>query len=281
MKTNKTQDFWGNNNEVYRKIIISGPPSTSVKEIVTRLNDLSPLRNATEILDNGCGTGLGMRYLIDHYEKELPDSVRLVASDMSGGMIQLVKEHKEKNKSNKFWRRLETGLWKVEDMSVVEDDSFSHIIASLVMFFPPDAKHALKESYRVLRPDGVIGMSSFKGNGWWELVDIGRKAKEGAPHRKPLPENWSSRDLIESNLKSVGFRDIKIAEIDSILEVKDVKKLAEFLVKSGNPRTAYIFEDFTDSEKKIACDLIIKHVEETKKIPAEFKSTLLVSVAKK
>ncbi|CAI4452397.1 BAQ_1a_G0017730.mRNA.1.CDS.1 [Saccharomyces cerevisiae] len=238
MQADKSQDFWGDNNEVYRSIIISGPPSTSVKEIVTRLNGVSPLENATAILDNGCGTGLGMRYLIDNYDEELPVSVKLIAGDLSEGMIQIVEAHKEKNKDNKFWRRLETGIWAVENMCHIRDNSFSHIIASLVMFFPADAKQALKESYRVLRPNGVIGMTSFKGNGWWELVDIGRQVREDAPHRKPLPEKWSSKDSIESNLLSVGFRDINITEVDSVLEVYNIMGLAEFLVKSGNPRTA-------------------------------------------
>ncbi|SCU79272.1 LAME_0A08020g1_1 [Lachancea meyersii CBS 8951] len=275
------QDEWGSHASDYAEKASSGPQIESVNGILAALDALLPFEKATAILDNGCGTGIGIKALIDDYSARLPDSVRLMAADLSPGMVDVVRKVKTENRGNRFWDALEFDVWGIEKMSGAKGSSFSHIIASLVMFFSPRPEDAFSEAYRVLKPDGAIAMTSFQKNGWIELCDVIGKIR---PDLKmpSLPAEWASEDWIRGQFEKAGFRDVVIKPVHVSKDIDDPQEFAEFLVKTNNPVVSPILNLFTAEEKKKAVDMIVSEIRRVNPGSSpKISNVLLLSSARK
>ncbi|CEP64975.1 class I SAM-dependent methyltransferase LALA0_S15e01596g [Lachancea lanzarotensis] len=273
-------DAWGSGAKEYAEKIPKGPPKDSVDAILHTIDGLLPFDNATSILDNGCGTGLGMQTLISKYADRLPDRTRLVAADLSPGMLESVRRTKTAHDGNKFWDRLELEICNVEDMNQFSNSSFSHIIASLVLFFA-EAEPAISEAYRILQPGGVIGFTSFRENQWMQLLNVATKI-DPTLKPKPLPANWASADWIRAQLESANFTDVKVEPKKIYLQVDDAVDFAKFIVRSGIQAMSGIFESLTEEEKDRAVQLIADEIaEKYPGSPARIPGVLLVSSARK
>ncbi|SCU84113.1 LANO_0C00452g1_1 [Lachancea nothofagi CBS 11611] len=275
-------DGWGKHAGAYRSNTKSGPPRDSVRAILAKIDSLLPFEEATSILDNGCGTGIGIEVLIEEYSDRFLNLPRIVAADLSPGMVEAVKQTKTSNESSKLWKKVEFGVWSVDDMSAVSDNSFSHIIASLVMFFSSKPEAAFKEAYRVLAPNGVIGMTSFKENEWMKLLNVAKKVRTDAKEAPGLPATWASEGWIRTSFEKARFRDIEVKELNVHVELNETRPFAEFCVRSDNPVMSSVFENFTEQEKDLAVHLIIDHLDEKyPQRPAKMPGVLLVSSARK
>jgi len=121
-----------------------------------------PFSSATAILDVGCGPGTAVALLVNEYGSQIPSSARLIASDFSKGMVEALNQRKkEREGESEVWKRLETAVYDAQDLSGGKDGDISHIMASLVYFMLPNPRKGLEEARRVLKPDGVLALTSW------------------------------------------------------------------------------------------------------------------------
>lgn len=275
-------DFWGGSNEVYEKIMANGPPRTSVQSVVNSLNAIVPYKNADAILDAGCGTAFATRYLIEEYGDQIQEITRLLAADLSPGMIESVKSMKREYSNNKLWQRLETQVSSIENMPLIEDNSVSHIIASLVMFFPEHPAKAFNESYRILKPGGIIGISSFKSTDWLALLDIAHEIVPEISFAAGKSPHWSSREAIKNNLCAAGFCDVEIHEVDNVFEMSNVRSYLEFLLTPRNTQVAELFRK-SPEKKEEAIQHVMNYTNDKygKNKAPKLVNTLYITTAKK
>ncbi|SCU79363.1 LADA_0B00166g1_1 [Lachancea dasiensis] len=271
-------DAWGRQSKAYAEKFQQGPPKVSAEAILKAIDTLLPLEKASAILDNGCGTGIGISTLIRSYSHRLPDSSRLVAADLSPKMVSAVEKIKESHPESNLWSKLELKVCDVNDMSCFDDASLSHIIASLVMFFSNDPDAAFNEAYRTLKPGGAIGMTSFQRIQWMDLRNVVQKIRpELAPPQ--LPPRWASAEWIREQCSKAGFVDVTVEPTDVFLEVDEPRELADFLVNSGIPQVSGIFGSLTTEQKNEVIDLIVKEVNTNYQKPIRIPGVLLVSSA--
>ncbi|SCU97800.1 LAMI_0F11430g1_1 [Lachancea mirantina] len=215
-------DSWGNYAKDYHNFIERGPPKVSAEQILKSLDLVVPFENASCILDNGCGTGIGTSRLIDLYSERLPSDVRIVAADLSPGMVEKVQQSVRDSPSGSLWKNVETSVCDIEDMSMFPDGTFTHIIASLVMFFASSPEKAFSEAFRILAPGGAFAMTCFTKNDYMELVSVVQDAVGGGATMPFMNKNWASESWLLDQLAHAKFKNAVAKATDVEVEVEDV-----------------------------------------------------------
>ncbi len=118
------------------------------------INLLSPGRGE-KILDVGCGNARDIIYMIEQ-------GTQVVGIDMSEGMVVEAKADLEKLGYNDV--TLEVG-----DATQLNyaDNEFDKILCSEVIEHIPNADEALREMWRVLKPDGLLVLSTPNPKSWY------------------------------------------------------------------------------------------------------------------
>lgn len=123
--------------EAYKNVTIEtshGP----IGVMLDRANALLPFREASGVLDNGCGPAPVMSRLLQDYT--IPGSCTLTCSDFSEGMIAQVRQVREdavKGDAESAWGRVEAVVQNAMELGSVADGSVSHVTAGWVSFFLP------------------------------------------------------------------------------------------------------------------------------------------------
>jgi ubiquinone/menaquinone biosynthesis C-methylase UbiE len=106
-----------------------GPGVLLSQDMVRATNKIYPFASALTVLDVGCGVGEITNSLIGLHGPELPQSSRLISSDLSPGVIaQLeVRKAEEIAKRDTTWSKVETSVSNIQDLSAVPDNSASHV----------------------------------------------------------------------------------------------------------------------------------------------------------
>lgn len=170
--SDSTGDQWDEMAKVYQRLTFQ-TSYAPIGKMLERANALLPFSQATGILDNGCGPGPVMTRLLDEYT--IADSCSLTCSDFSEGMIKRVQEQREeivKRDSSSSWKRLETVVQDATNLKDTDSSSKSHVTAGWVYFMTSDPQKCLSESKRVLKDDGVLVCSSWKGSQWIEMMNL-------------------------------------------------------------------------------------------------------------
>lgn len=106
------------------------------------------------ILEVGCGTGS----LWENYPELIDTFSELVLTDISNGMIELVKERYAGRKN------IQIQAMDVLDMPF-EENSFDIIVANSLLYHVTDVDSALENIRRILRDDGVFYATTFGKDG--------------------------------------------------------------------------------------------------------------------
>lgn len=135
------------------------------EEMLTRLTLLPAPPQA--VLDLGTGTGLGALAI-----KRLFPRARVTAADIAAPMLQLARRR------SRFWRRIHCVEADARELPFA-DGSFDLVFSNLMLQWlqPPDS--ALAQMRRVLRPGGLLLLSSFGPETLHELRAAWRAADEG------------------------------------------------------------------------------------------------------
>lgn len=95
------------------------------------------------------------------------------------------------------------------------DSSFDVVFCAFALFFFPDVARALSEYKRVLRPQGRLAVSTFRGKAELDLW-ISERVKEFGINSRLGVAALDSADALRKQLADAGFTDIEIHEESKI-----------------------------------------------------------------
>jgi ubiquinone/menaquinone biosynthesis C-methylase UbiE len=170
-----------------------------------RLVDLAGIAPGSDVLDVACGRGAVLL-------AAGPAAGSLTGVDVSPGMIELARAD--------LWA---AGLADA-DLRVMDaermtfpDASFDVVTAAFALFFLPDPARAAAEFHRLLRPGGVVAVSTWAEEDprWaWEDDLI---AAAGTPVRRALQRPFDRAEDVVDLLSGAGFEDVHIHHEDTTI----------------------------------------------------------------
>jgi SAM-dependent methyltransferase len=192
-----------------------------------------PRRPAGDVLEVACGTGLVTRRL----RERLDPSVRLVATDLSAGMLAFAQQAVAAG----------GGLqWREADAMRLPfaDGQFAVVVCGFGLMFVPDKLAALREARRVLQPGGLLLLSV-----WDRIEEIphalaGAEVIEGLFPGDPemrfrVPYELHDQQALLRLLAEAGFREARSERRRHRIEGIAARDLATGQVR-GTPRSALI-----------------------------------------
>jgi len=167
------------------------------------------IAQGSTVLDIATGRGA---FLYRAYDHSAP-SGKVIGIDLAQGMIDSTTEEiKEKGLD------IELLLMDAEALDF-EDNSFDYVFCGFAIFFFPNLERALSEIYRVLKPNGKFGVSTFNADPvsdeeWF--VDIIKKHLKRENHEEEQEDKKTSPvfDTIEGMrniFKGAGFNHIEVS----------------------------------------------------------------------
>jgi ubiquinone/menaquinone biosynthesis C-methylase UbiE len=192
---------------------VTGPPGV---EMLNQANIHQ--KNNVEVLDLACGGGIISSSLLDSTSLQIK---RIVAGDIDDQMLTCVTDKRNvsiNTNPDSPWSRVE--VQKMNQASIPHSDAtFGYVFNNFGVFFHPDDNTTLTETLRVLKPEGIAGLTSWKAITWWSEVTAPALArylpdapKLPAPGGQFPPFGWTDPDAISVKLEKAGFRDVRVSE---------------------------------------------------------------------
>lgn len=165
------------------------------------LVERAELPGGAEILDVASGKGAALFPAAERAK-------RVVGIDLAAPMVEVLRVEIE--------RRSESATAIVMDAENLEfeDESFDAVLCGFAIFMFPDARRALAEFRRVLRPCGVVGLSIFgDGDKRWDATRD--RLFANVPQPQSLPSGpprvpFRNADDLRKALAASGFIDVRI-----------------------------------------------------------------------
>ncbi|KAJ6496328.1 S-adenosyl-L-methionine-dependent methyltransferase [Mycena sanguinolenta] len=159
----------------------------------------TPPLNA-KVLDNACGGGVLTSILFNAVGKST--DVAVTCGDVKEYMVRSAAE------------RIKANGWNAEATEAdaqalpFPENHFSHVLMNFGMQLIPDPALAAKESFRVLKAGGALGMTYWVVPGWLESFKIAVKGFTMPPMFLNGPE--AMKESITSLVSAVGFTAVNI-----------------------------------------------------------------------
>jgi ubiquinone/menaquinone biosynthesis C-methylase UbiE len=182
-------------------------------EIARRLLHDVDCRNK-RVLDVGCGTGI-----LSYHAMEKGAS-RLVCGDISTVMLDRCRKKSQKAKIKPD--RISFQLIDAESLPF-EDNSFDIVMSSMVLGLVPSQQEVLKEMTRVLKPGGILAVSTHGPNIWREPFNAAFMAVLLSRYMIDLigyrVEFWPRSEMdLRKMLENTRLDDITLTRVESEYE---------------------------------------------------------------
>ena len=196
------------------------------REIATHLIDILPRVDADSVvLDNACGNGIVAQELLFKY----PDTpLNMTCVDGSKAMVDLARHMVPAVPS------AATVSFDIMDGTSLSlpDDTYTHSVTNMGIFFFGDTEKGAQEIYRTLKPGGTAIATSWNPPGYLPVIHAAQKAvKPDAPLLKwPMSEAWFLASHLQEMLEKGGFRNVEIHEKASCFGAKSIEETCGYLV---------------------------------------------------
>lgn len=191
-------------------------------EVAKRI-DPSTVSIALEI---AAGTGRVTR----HIRERIGASAKLIASDISGEMLAEAK--KKLSHSDIDWQIIDA------QQLPFTDNSIDLVICCFGYMFVPDKPKAFAEAFRVLRPGGMLLITTWdklehNGVSYTSRLLVDKYLKDPLPGSNNLTVSMSDEDIIRPLLEEAGFSKIFIEKVAQFSVCSTAKEAATGLVEGG------------------------------------------------
>lgn len=231
-KTQNVKQQFSNDKNLAMRIDFYKKYTTNKYRFADWLFDKYNFKENISILELGCGNG-------NHWEgklKKLPKGCKLILSDFSDGMLDLVKEKYSSNKNVSFD--------KIDIQSIPYDDnSFDMIIANHMLFHVPDLNKALLEVKRVLKKGGYF-YSATDGNGGMRPF-LHEAIKQFDPESEAFTEKLPFNLQNGGEILSKYFENVQRFDYENTLAITDTQDLIDWL-KSTKSISGYSDESLSN-----------------------------------
>ncbi len=213
------------------------------------------IKKGDYILDIGCGTGR----LAEYISEIIGNKGHIYSIDPAEYRIQVAQTKiKGKNLLN-----LSFEVGRGEDLSGFAENSFDIVIMNVVLGWITDKKTTLAQVYRVLKPNGFVGITTSSKGLPGPLMVITDELRKREPYASQVNANIDSgitSDELLQLLINAGFGDINLKLRRTYTHYRNPSDIIEFTEAShfGNYldhvpvhlRDAYKSEYITELEKR-------------------------------
>lgn len=160
------------------------------------------------VLELAAGTGIVTRRLRDR----LPDSCRILASDLNGPMLEVAR--------SRFNHGEDIEFQIMDAMSLpLEDRSFSTAVCQFGVMFFPDQVKSYREVHRVLQPGGHYILNvwgSWDDNPFAQVVHnaVAKFFPNDPPGFYRVPFGYCDTDKISADFEAAGFTSVEIEPVE-------------------------------------------------------------------
>lgn len=171
--------------------------------------EFSEISSGSRILDVACGRGA----VLIPASEECGKSGDVIGIDLSKGMVsRLENDLKQSGISNVI-----IIVMDAEDLQF-DDLTFDYVLCGFSLFFFPDLNRALKEFFRVLKPEGYLAVSTLDSieTPWGDSLFEIRKSYRDRLSNVPAMDtkDLNQEEEVTEELNAIGFVDIE-HKIDS------------------------------------------------------------------
>lgn len=231
----------------------TGPPAQA---LLRQAGLLSPSESSYEILDNACGTGVVTAALLEAF-KGKEGHLKLVCGDFSPQMVEAVKERIAQIDGLDAEGKELNG----QEMNV-SSNRFTHVLTNFGFQTFSEPLLGLRESIRVAKPGGTIGMTNWINAGWVPAFRLAVSRVPGAPSSLPDPlpfmtrtnqffdASWTRHQL--ETISEVDPTTIQIAEHSFTMALENEEEIRAFVTPMEGMLRVFT-SDWSEGEQK-ACD---------------------------
>ncbi|KPI40410.1 CRAL-TRIO domain-containing protein C3H8.02 [Cyphellophora attinorum] len=246
-----TGESWKDMAAAFTKLPDFQKANPTTKRLIARMDEVYPVREATGILDNGCGAGALISYILDEYGSQLPPDATIIGADFSEHMVKALSD-KQKTRidgGQEVWKRLQPRQIDAHDLSsVIGAGSLSHVVAGHVFFLLADARKALRQAHLVLQSGGILAISHGYESQHIDAIQDAVESVRPGTQLKMVRKEWSTEEATKAELEECGFEDVEIFFVDNEMGYEKIDDFASMLVRM--PVMQNVVDDYSTDEKQ-------------------------------
>ncbi|PVH95467.1 S-adenosyl-L-methionine-dependent methyltransferase [Periconia macrospinosa] len=195
--------------QLYHQLVADGMENLA-KVTVAELASERPIVGASHLLDLGCGTGAGTSAFVGAVSKEVASDIGIKGVDINQAALDIYK----KTTSEQGWPA-EAILGDANKMDMFTDDTFTHSLATAMVFVLPDnADPAIKEMYRTLKPGSAAALNSWAYVPNMHPLRVASRATRpaGFPEIRGAMDQWEDGSFLQARIEEAGFKTHRVVQ---------------------------------------------------------------------
>lgn len=210
--------------------------------LVPDLIDFAGVENGHRVLDVGCGTGSLSQGLLEYGSK-----IEVVGVDSATPFVEYADAQLTSQRAN-------LQMADAQDLPF-PDDSFDRCLSLLVINFIPNAQAAMREMFRVTRPQGIVAAAVWDYGGGMEMLRslwdtaVGLDPSAETLHERNMPY-CRGGELTELWIDS-GFVGVEETALDATVTFDSFDDYWEPFLAGVGPSGAYVSSLLAEQQAKL------------------------------